>query len=100
MIRPLLAVSLLLAAAPLSAQHGDRTERVKFARGTASKVIKGELRGQSGITYVVGARARQLMTVTATTSNGSTFFDVIGPSGGEPVFNGFESATASASRCP
>jgi hypothetical protein len=90
MIRQLLALSLLLAAAPLSAQQGDRTERVKFARGTASKVIKGELRGQAGVTYVVGARARQLMTVTATTGNHSTFFDIIDPGGGEPLFNGFE----------
>lgn len=88
MIRPLLAVSMLLAATPLLAQH--RTERIRFAPGTASKVIKGELRGQSSVTYRVGARAKQLMTVTATTGNGSTFFDVLRPGQSEPVFNGFE----------
>lgn len=90
MIRQLLAVSMLCAATPLLAQHGDRTERVKFARGTASKVIKGDLRGQSRVTYLVGARAKQLMTVTATTSNASTFFDVSRAGTGEPIFHGFE----------
>lgn len=90
MIRKPVAAVMLLAATPLLAQPADRTERVKFARGTASKVIKAELRGQSGVTYIIGARAKQLMTVTAQTGNHSTFFDVVRPGETTPLFNGFE----------
>ena len=88
MIRHTIAVALLLRATSLSSQS-ERTQRVQFAPRTASKVIKGTLRGQSGVTYVVGARAKQLMTVTATTGNASTFFDITAPPTGGRVFHGF-----------
>lgn len=70
---------IVFASVPVQAQNEGSTERVQFARGTASKVIKGSIRGYAYKDYVVGARAGQVMTVDLRTSNGANYFNVLPP---------------------
>ena len=65
-----LTASTLLIAAP-------RTERVAFAKGASSKVIKGTVKGYDYVDYVIGARGGQLLTVNLTTNRGSNYFNVM-----------------------
>jgi len=57
----------------------DRTERVQFAKGTTSSVVKGTIQGYDGVQYVVGANAGQTLTVRLKTSNGANLFNVWEP---------------------
>lgn len=82
----LFAGLLLLApmvATPLGfAAQTNRTERVQFAKGASSTVIKGEVKGSSVIDYVLKASAGQVMSVTLESNNASNAFNVL-PSGTE-----------------
>jgi type II secretory pathway pseudopilin PulG len=89
MLKPLFfAVATLALIAPAAAQNGQRTERVQFARGTASKAITGAIKGDAGVRYLVGARAGQKLTVTLKTSNASSYFNVTAPGADAAVFIG------------
>lgn len=76
-----------VAATPVLAQQ-DRTERVQFARGAASKAISGTIRGYTGVNYIVGARAGQVMHATLQTNNASAYFNVWAPGADEAIFVG------------
>ena len=78
MIRPILAAAVVLAAVPATAQAPERTERVKFASGAASAMLRGAIKGYDGVSYLVGVRAGQTMSVSMTTSKGV----VVPPGGG------------------
>jgi hypothetical protein len=56
-----------------------RTVRVQFAKGTTSVVIKGQVRGYSGVDYLVRAGAGQTMTVTLKRTNLSNYFNILPP---------------------
>lgn len=72
------ALSCLLSGAPALAQ-APRSERVQFDRGASSKAIVGQIRGDAAVTYVVGAKAGQTLTVTLKSSNGANSFNVWAP---------------------
>ena len=56
------ALAVLPASAPAQRQaSGDRVERVRFAPGTSARTVQGRVRGYQTVTYVVGARAGQVM---------------------------------------
>ncbi len=54
--------------------------RVRFARGKSSATVSGKLSGGYQRTYIVGARAGQMMTIRLQTA-GNVWFDI---GGGEP----------------
>jgi len=55
------------------------TERVKFAKGATSAVIKGQVKGYSDVDYLVRAGAGQTLTVTLKKTNSSNYFNVLPP---------------------
>jgi hypothetical protein len=62
--RFLLVTALLVLAAALNVS-GQPLKRIQFAKGTSSATVKGST-GNSGTTYVVGARSGQKIVITIT----------------------------------
>ena len=84
----ILAAVALSLATPLAAQDAVKTVPVNFAGGVGAKAIKGAVRGYATVNYAVPARAGQTMTVRLTTSNRSSYFNVIAPGADTALFNG------------
>ena len=86
----LFMVVLVLAAATgqVGAEDG-RSERVRFAKGASSAVIKGQVRAYHYVDYLVHAGAGQTLSVAMTTGNGANYFNVLAPGAGDAaMFNG------------
>ncbi|MBX9467694.1 MAG: SH3 domain-containing protein [Rhizobium sp.] len=73
---------------PGPAMAQERSARVEFGRGQSSTTIRGTVRGYEGINYRINARGGQRLAVTMDSSNGSNYFNILGPDGGEALFNG------------
>lgn len=83
------AVLLVVAdAGPQTAVAQERNTRVEFGRGQSSTVIRGTVRGYEGANYRVNVRGGQRLAVTMDSSNGSNYFNILGPGGGDALFNG------------
>ncbi len=83
------AVLLVVAdAGPQTAVAQERNVRVEFGRGQSSTVIRGTVRGYEGANYRVNVRGGQRLAVTMDSSNGSNYFNILGPGGGDALFNG------------
>jgi len=93
-----IAIAALLMAGTVQAQI--RTERVQFAKGATSKTLKGSLKGDASVDYVVGARAGQTMSVTLKPGNPSTYFNVLPPSSETALFVGSSSGNTYTGRLP
>jgi hypothetical protein len=79
-------LALIGAAA---AATGPRQEKVRFAKGASSAVIKGHLKGDADLDYVVRAAAGQTLSVTLKESNPQNYFNVLPPgSKGSAMFVG------------
>lgn len=61
------------------AEQSTRTERVKFAKGSTSAVVKGQVKGSGDVDYLVRAGAGQTITVSLKVSNRSNYFNVLPP---------------------
>lgn len=75
-------VSMLLLCVVVTlraAETGTRIERVKFAKGATSAVIKGQVKGSGDVDYLVRAGAGQTITVSLKVSNRSNYFNVLPP---------------------
>jgi hypothetical protein len=75
-------VSMLLLCVVVTlraAETGIRTERVKFAKGATSAVIKGQVKGYGYVDYLVRAGAGQTITVSLKVSNRMNYFNVLPP---------------------
>ncbi|WP_377277032.1 SH3 domain-containing protein [Rhizobium sp. R86522] len=85
-----IAVTLIVMAngGPGPAMAQERSARVEFSRGQSSTTIRGTVRGYEGINYRINVRGGQRLAVTMDSSNGSNYFNILGPSGGEALFNG------------
>lgn len=83
-----LAVAVLAIAVPAIAWSAARTERVAFPKDRPSASIKGQIRGDSSVDYVVAAQAGQTMTITLTASNTAAFFNVTAPGTRTAMFDG------------
>ena len=68
-----------LVSTSTAADKGIRTERVQFAKGATSAVIKGRVKGYSDVDYLVRAGAGQTITVSLKRSNLSNYFNVLPP---------------------
>ncbi len=86
------AVALMLAqtlAGVAAADSGIRQENVQFAKGASSAVIKGQLKGDSTVDYVVRAAAGQTLSVKLQKTNAQNYFNVMPPgSTGDAMFVG------------
>lgn len=72
-------------AAPCIAEGASRTQRVTFAKGVSSKTLKGSIKGDDYVDYVINARGGQLMTAKLTTNRGSNYFNIM-PKGSETAY--------------
>ncbi|KPF43673.1 DNA breaking-rejoining protein [Rhizobium sp. AAP43] len=66
----------------------EPSARVEFGRGQSSTVIRGTVRGYDGASYRINVRGGQRLAVTMDSSNSSNYFNILGPGGGEALFNG------------
>jgi hypothetical protein len=86
-MRPVLAAAAaLVLAVPVTAgaqPAPPRQERVSFAKGATSAVVKGQLKGDADVDYLVGAAAGQTLTVSLKVSNRSNYFNVLPPGSGD-----------------
>jgi len=74
-----LAAILLQPAFTAAAEASIRQERVQFARGAASAVVKGRIKGDADVDYLVRAGAGQTISVSLKRSNQMNYFNVLPP---------------------
>jgi hypothetical protein len=72
------------AAAPVMI----RKEPVRFKAGESSATVKGTIKGDDTVDYVLAAQKGQSMTVALETTNRSMYFNVLPPGSEEAVFIG------------
>src|SRR5512137_447982 len=90
----LVAATLIVAltqsfAGAAVADAGIRQETVQFAKGASSAVIKGQLKGDATVDYVVQAAAGQTLSVKLQKTNAQNYFNVMPPgSTGSAMFVG------------
>ena len=74
------AAMILVPSNPAGAQPAPpRQERVAFAKGAPSATIKGQIKGDAYVDYVVRAAAGQTISVALKVSNRSNYFNVLPP---------------------
>jgi hypothetical protein len=81
----------LACATPTLASADIRQERVHFQAGTSQATLKGHLRGDSDVDYLLGAKAGQRMTVEMHSDNPQNYFNVLPPGGDQALFVGSSS---------
>jgi hypothetical protein len=79
----------MMLTEPLVADTSIRQEKVQFAKGASSAVIKGQLKGDATVDYVVRAAAGQTLSVKLQETNSQNYFNVMPPdSTGSAMFVG------------
>jgi len=78
---PAAIAALVMLVAPA---FGDdiRKETVQFAKGASGATIDGSIKGRESVSYLLGAKAGQRMTVSLKADNDGTYFNVYGPGKG------------------
>jgi hypothetical protein len=72
--------AFVIAATP---DPDRRSERVQFAKGASSTVIKGKVKGYRYVDYQVRAGAGQTLSVEMKTGNASSYFNILAPGNGD-----------------
>ncbi len=76
----LVVLSVAVIEQPTVSLANDiRHERVSFHAGASSATLKGSIKGDEAIDYVLGAKAGQTMSVSLTTNNNASYFNVLPP---------------------
>ena len=78
----LAAAAALVVLQPVSAgaqPAPPRQERVSFAKGASAATIKGQIKGDADVDYVVRAAAGQTISVSLKVSNRANYFNVLPP---------------------
>lgn len=83
-----LTLGVIVDVGQQAAVAQERSARVEFGRGQSSTVIRGTVRGYDGASYRINVRGGQRLAVTMDSSNSSNYFNILGPGGGEALFNG------------
>lgn len=79
----------LLVLAPISHAEGIQAKPVQFAKGHSSVSVKGAIKGNQTIDYILSAKSGQAMKVSLKTDNGANYFNVLPPgSNDEAIFVG------------
>ncbi len=88
-----LLITGLVVASPVMTLAGSniRTERVQFKPGTSGKVIKGSIKGDQTIDYVINAKKNQSANISLGSKNSSANFNIIAPGEKDTAF--FNSST-------
>lgn len=73
------AAAVVAVSVPAIAQAPVRIERVQFARGASSTLVRGSIKGYQIVDYVLSARAGQTMTASLNSANRSAYFNVLPP---------------------
>jgi hypothetical protein len=73
------AVALLQSVSAAAQPAPPRQERVTFAKGATSATIKGQVKGDADVDYLVRAAAGQTITVSLKVSNRANYFNVLPP---------------------
>jgi hypothetical protein len=76
----LIGVTILLSSVFVFAQ-GGQVQRVRFARGRTTAVLKGAVIRATKDRYILGARGGQTMTVHVTSLEKNAVFYIVGPDG-------------------
>lgn len=85
----LCATVLAVCSGVLPAYAEIQTKPVQFAKGHSSATIKGTLKGEQTVDYLLRAKAGQVMSISFKPSNDSAYFNVLPPgSQGEAIFIG------------
>lgn len=79
LLMTIVAASALAGGRASAQPPAPRKERVVFAPGASSATVKGQVKGDQTVDYVVPAAAGQTLTVTLKPSNASTYFNVLPP---------------------
>jgi hypothetical protein len=82
----LLALMTLAFAAPAQADDEIRTQRVQFAKGAISAIVKGTIKGYETVDYLLGASKGQSMNVSMATDNTASYFNILAPGETEVAF--------------
>jgi hypothetical protein len=72
-----------VAAGAASADPERRSDRVHFAKGATSTVIKGQIKGYHYVDYHLRAGAGQTLSVEMKTGNGANYFNILPPGSGD-----------------
>jgi hypothetical protein len=88
-VRRAAAVAFVIAVTGVGAvlvahAQAPRKERLTFAPGASSATVKGQIKGDADVDYLVRAGAGQTITVSLKPSNRSNYFNVL-PPGSENV---------------
>jgi hypothetical protein len=78
----------------------ERDEVVKFPAGSSGTSIKGRLKGDATVNYILGASAGQQMNVDMTTNNASLYFNVTPKGAAEAMFIGSTMGNSFADALP
>jgi hypothetical protein len=82
-------IPALILAGTVAAGAGIRQEPVQFAKGSSSSVIKGQIKGDTTVDYIVHAAAGQTLSVKLQKTNPQNYFNVLPPgSTGSAMFVG------------
>ncbi|MFN9175338.1 MAG: hypothetical protein ACK58N_12755 [Synechocystis sp.] len=88
----LLITGLVVVSPVITLANSDiRTERVQFKPGTSGTVIKGSIKGDQTIDYVINARQNQSANISLGSKNSSVNFNIIAPGEKDTAF--FNSST-------
>jgi hypothetical protein len=74
------------------AADGIRTEQLQFPPGTSTVSVKGHLKGDQDVDYLVRGRAGQMLAVTFKPSNRMAYFNLLPPGSEEALFVGSSAA--------
>ena len=80
--------TVMLLAAPASAQTNIKQQPVEFKEGETGARIKGQIKGDEIVDYKVRAGAGQWMTVRFKPRNPSAYFNVLPPGSDKAMFVG------------
>jgi hypothetical protein len=85
----LAAMALLMAATSGGvAESASKTERVRFKSGASSATINGAIKGYDTASFILGAKAGQVMSVLFSGSLNACYFNLIEPGADSAVHMG------------
>lgn len=81
-----LIVILLLFVPGVVYSQNIETKTVKFAKGSTGTTIKGTIKGDKTIDYILNAREGQILKIELTTNNSANYFNLLNPDENEVAF--------------
>jgi hypothetical protein len=76
-----LILAIILVAAGLAFAQSGKVQRVRFARGRTTAILKGAVIRATKDRYILGARGGQTMIVHVTALEKNAVFYIVGPDG-------------------